>query len=1228
LRKELGFTGLFLAAILVVSCSGAGASVNQKTVDFEDPEIGVAGDFSTVSIRGCPEVGLPGEPLLPAYGMSVLLPQGEEVTRVWVEAAGETEFALDSPLECAQRQYPLSHEGPYQRTLPDDEIYGSPDPFPAERVVHATTETFRGYNIAFLRVYPAVYVAVEKSLHFASRLDVIIETRPSDEALRRSLGTLRPGAANDRVLLGSMVDDISAAHAYASGRLVEPLSSFVDPAETYPYVIITNSTLQSTFENLKDLKEDQGYKTKIVLVSDISSSYSGDDLPMKIRNFIIDAYQNWGTEFVLLGGDDEIVPHRGLYADAGGTTDSDIPADLYYMALDGNWNTDGDSRWGEPDEADLVPELSSGRAAVSTVSQANSFVNKMLKYQTAPVTSQIENALMAGELLWTEPVPPDTYGGDYKDEIKDGSSNHGYTTVGFPGNFSVSTLYDRDLYPSQWDKNDLIPLLNNGVHICNHLGHCNTTYGLRMVNSDVSSFTNDGVSNTYNIIYTQGCYAAAFDNRTSSGSYGDECIAEYLTFSEYAAVAFIGNTRYGWGAHQSTRGASQYYDRQFFDAMFGENITIIGLADVDSRVDNIPFIEATSAGRWVYYQLVVLGDPAMDIWTGVPGTVTALYPETIYVGENEVAVRVTGSGGIEGARVSIFSDSTYSYGITDEDGYAYVDPVALETGELYMSIMAHNFYAYNDTIPVAEAAGALLILTDFPIDDDGSDASSGNSDGMIDDGEYIESIITIENIGQSSAVDVVATLRSSDLYVSLVDSTTSFSSILPENHGVASTAFMFVADPEVPDGESINLEIYLAYSDTAVTRHVQFTAHAPVLAMEGVLIDDSVVGNVDGCLEAGETAELTFTLGNTGSGDAEGVTVYLSTSDPYATVLQDEAYASNITSEGQADLTPPFVVHVLPTCPVFHEIALDLGIQLGSGRQVNEIATVATGGLIDDDMESGEGPWAHGVVNDGYTDEWHLENYRNHTGGGSYSWKSGGAGSAGYANYSNGALITPALCLGPDAALTFWHYMDAEIYSGNPPYTWDGGIVEISTDGGFSWTQITPNGGYPHLVYPNAASPFEADTPCYGQTSGWEQATFDLSAYTGRAIIRFQFGSDGYVTEEGWYIDDVEVTADLASVKIDPEDMRPVPVAFALRIASRNPVSGQARVSFDVPRASAVSVQVFDVTGRAVDTLADGVFEPGTYDREWDSSKSSPGVYFVRMKTREFEKVHKIISVR
>lgn len=1197
----------------------------ERSLDFADPEISLSDGLATVSLKGCPEVGLPGEPILPAYGLCVLLPQGEEVAAVNATLVGETETGLEAPLECADRQYPLSGQGPYQRMLPDETIYGGTVPFPAERALHVTTEMFRGYSLAYLRVYPVAYVGSSRTLLFAPTVKVEIETRPSDQALTESQRNLRNGQARDLAALGRLAGDISAASSYRARQTPGLLSSIVNADDSYPYVIITNSTLEPAFRNLKDLKDEQGLKTKIVLVSDITSNYSGSDTPARIRNFIIDAYQNWETEFVMLGGDNDIIPHRGLYADAGGTVDTDIAADLYYMALDGNWNTDGDSYWGEPEEADLIPEISVGRAAVGTVTEATNFISKIVKYERAPVVGQVKNALMAGELLWSDP----TWGCDYKDEIRYGSSNHGYTTVGFPAGFTVGTLYDRDLYPDQWDKEDLIPLMNGGRHIINHLGHANVTYGLRMYNTDVETrFTNDGVSNTYNVIYSQGCYSGSFDNRTSGGGYGDDCIGEHFCFVPNAAVAFVGNTRYGWGAHETTRGASQYYDRQFFDAIFGENITAIGNADVDSRVDNIPFIDATSPGRWVYYELVVLGDPAMDIWTDTPGSIMASHPDTIYVGQNEVAVGVAGSGAVEGARVSIFTDSTYSSGITNAQGYAYVDPIALEPGEIVLAVSAHNFYAYRDTITVIEAGGAFLTLSGFPIDDDGSGGSSGNSNGGIDAGETIESVITLKNIGPVTATGVQATLRCANPYVTLLDTTAAFSDIPSGETRSAGAAVRYAVDPVVPDGEVLDFEICMSCQDTSTAGHASRAAMAPLLSVSGLACYDLIVGNNDGCIEPGEIFEMYVVFANSGTGPAEDVSVSLSSSDPYITVTQDSSFVPLIPAGQQSQTAPAFVVKVDLECPVFRQIAFDLDLDFASGRQGGAVATVMTGGLLADDVENGQGPWTHAVVNSGFVDEWHLETHRNHTGGGAYSWKYGGAGSAIYENYSNGALATPELCLGPDASLSFWQYMAAEIYDGNPPYAWDGGIVEISTDGGSSWTQITPDGGYPYLIYPNEDSPFDGDTPCYAATTGWEQQVFDLSAYSGAARIRFQFGSDGYTTAEGWYIDDIEITSDLASVRIDPEDLTPLPTAFALRIADSNPVTSGLRVSFDVPSQGAVSVGLFDVTGRSVATLVDAVLEPGTYSRTWDAVNLAPGVYFLRMTAPGFERTHKVVTVR
>ena len=74
------------------------------------------------------------------------------------------------------------------------------------------------------------------------------------------------------------------------------------------------------------------------------------------------------------------------------------------------------------------------------------------------------------------------------------------------------------------------------------------------------------------------------------------------------------NARYGWGVKGSTNGPSQYFHRQFWDAVFGESIPEIGKANQDSKEDNLPFIWR-SCMRWCYYQLNLFGDPTLAFYT-------------------------------------------------------------------------------------------------------------------------------------------------------------------------------------------------------------------------------------------------------------------------------------------------------------------------------------------------------------------------------------------------------------------------------------------------------------------------------------------------------------------------------------------------------------------------------------------------------------------------------------
>jgi len=92
--------------------------------------------------------------------------------------------------------------------------------------------------------------------------------------------------------------------------------------------------------------------------------------------------------------------------------------------------------------------------------------------------------------------------------------------------------------------------------------------------------------------------------------------------------------------------------------------------------------------------------------------------------------------------------------------------------------------------------------------------------------------------------------------------------------------------------------------------------------------------------------------------------------------------------------------------------------------------------------------------------------------------------------------------------------------------SWDGGNVQISTDGGESWTVIEPEEGYPDdAIVGLDNEPGYTATSGDGDETDWEIATFSLADYANQDVkFRFRFGTDASVdTYEGWYIDDFEV---------------------------------------------------------------------------------------------------------
>lgn len=98
-------------------------------------------------------------------------------------------------------------------------------------------------------------------------------------------------------------------------------------------------------------------------------------------------------------------------------------------------------------------------------------------------------------------------------------------------------------------------------------------------------------------------------------------------------------------------------------------------------------------------------------------------------------------------------------------------------------------------------------------------------------------------------------------------------------------------------------------------------------------------------------------------------------------------------------------------------------------------------------------------------------------------------------------------------------------------------------------------------------------------------------------------------------------------------DTDELPVRYKLYSGYPNPFREKTSIAFDLPNKSNCSIEVFDITGRKIKTLMNGVLKAGHYNLEWDGSdkdgrKVSNGIYFYRMKTDSFNEVKKVILIR
>jgi len=132
------------------------------------------------------------------------------------------------------------------------------------------------------------------------------------------------------------------------------------------------------------------------------------------------------------------------------------------------------------------------------------------------------------------------------------------------------------------------------------------------------------------------------------------------------------------------------------------------------------------------------------------------------------------------------------------------------------------------------------------------------------------------------------------------------------------------------------------------------------------------------------------------------------------------------------------------------------------------------------------------------------------------------------------SIVLPAASQQP-ISLAFWNFQNIEANDGaGADACWDGGLLEISTNGGVSFTQIPVaqllRDPYNGLITNNPNSPISdldawcADDIVPASGDQTDIVVADLNAFAGQTVqFRFRLGTDSAVGDEGWYIDNITV---------------------------------------------------------------------------------------------------------
>ena len=784
--------------------------------------------FDSITIPGHDVAGDTGKPALPIISQLVAVPEG--MTLRLVDERGEVR-----PLAGQFRPVPAqgirSREDTSYRL--DAMTYNGGDKA-AEPVVRVGVPgLLRGMRVVPVNFHPVSWDPASKALAVQSELECRLELVPSADG-------------NNPVRTGRPVPE-SFVSLYENTVLGFERGN-TETVEMGTWLVIHPSTsgVEAALAPLTDWRLRQGYNVVVASTSVTGTSTTA------IKNYIQNQYDTLDVplEFVTLVGDG----------------DGSVTVPTFFEGLSG-YHGEGDHQYTLLEGGDVLADIHIGRLSVTSVSELETVVNKIVNYEMAPH--------MSDDLGWFTRAgltgDPGTSGQScvwVNQWVKEQLQELNYTQIDtiWSGNFR--TLMENSI--------------NQGLSIFTYRGY----WGMSGLDSPYITSLFNMEKLPFALILT--CDTGSFEGDTT-------CRSEAFLRAAYGGgVASVGT---------ATIGTHTRYNNCMFqgiaegvlnsgDPRVGPGLTMGKL----HMYSNYIGAEPDNVEIWSTWNNL-MGDPATAIWTAEPAILTVDYPADLSLGANALPVTVTSGGSpVEGALVSLYmKEAVRISGRTDASGQILLPLEHLDPGVMQLTVTGTNLHPHLGGVNVGDLAVALDYEAQN-LTDDGTGGSLGNGDGLAGPGETLALALQVTNNGTGAANGVTAQLGDMPAGITVLNGSTTFGYLDSGASAWGGQDLLLAVADNVPGGTLLNLELQISSDSDAWTAVLPLTISGPA-AVVGSVYPSGPSGNE---LNPGETADLRLGLTNTGNLLTNSASAVLYSNSPWVTVLDNSGTFGAMVPGGTA----------------------------------------------------------------------------------------------------------------------------------------------------------------------------------------------------------------------------------------------------------------------------------------------------------------------------------------